>query len=115
MNKNREIPRCDGLTPESVKMMTKGFVKTKSGSETVVEVRRGMALYSFEGQEVGKLAAVMVGQGSRQALCLILGHLPKNACYQSLPASWIERVEGEKIYLNERFDRIRSLPDWHFV
>lgn len=98
---------------EAVKLMAQFQVAIPGCPGIVTSVHRGMTVNCSEGREVGKVAAVAVGSGSGQAFCLILGYLPQKELYQSLPIRWIDRVDGESIYLNVCFDEIQELPEWH--
>jgi hypothetical protein len=113
MSRETKKYRCGELKQEAGKMMAQGIVVLNGQAEAAVEVRRGTVVISAEGREAGKLAAVVVGPDSRQAVCLILGHLPDAEGYQSLPVSWIARVEADGITLNASLEVILALPDWH--
>jgi sporulation protein YlmC with PRC-barrel domain len=115
MRRALQTQHCNGRKPDNAKIMTTGSVSLQGEPHAFVEVRRGMTVTCSEGREAGKIAAVVVSQDSRQVLCLILGHLPKEEGYQSLPVDWIARVEGDMIVLNVRFEMILALPDWHIT
>jgi hypothetical protein len=95
-------------------MMAQASVFLPGETGACVLIRRGMTVTCDEGREAGQVAGVAISQASRQALCLILGHLPAEGGYQSVPLSWIERVSGDVIFLKVRLEKVLALPDWHF-
>ncbi len=113
MNMDTELQHCNGLKGADVKIMTQASISLSGEPATVVEVRRGMTIISSERWEVGKVAGVAIHPDSRKAVCLILGHLPEEASYQSLPIAWIACVEVETILLNVSFEQILAAPGWH--
>jgi hypothetical protein len=113
MSMDVELQICNGLKWADVKIMAQASVFLRGEPAAVVGIRRGMKITSSEGREAGKVAGVAIRQDSRKAVCLILSHLPEEACYQSLPVGWIERVEGETIVLNASFESILATPGWH--
>jgi hypothetical protein len=114
MHREFDLRLCNGLKWIDVKIMSQAGVSLRGDPSAVAEVRRGMILISAEGRQAGRVAGVVVSQGSRQALCLILSHLPEEAGYQPLPVAWVERVMGEAVILNASIERIRAMPAWHF-
>jgi hypothetical protein len=80
-----------------------------------VELHRGMILTSLDRKQAGKVAGIAISRDNYQVICLIVCHLPKERGYQSLPASWIERVEEEVVFLNVNLEKVRALPAWHFT
>ena len=108
-----ETQHCYELRSDHVKVMTHATVFSPGKPSSVIEIRRGMTITSFEGKEAGRVAGVVVSSESQQAQYLILSHLPRKAMYQCIPVSWIERVQGEVISLNVRLETILALPDWH--
>jgi len=108
-----DLQQCSALKGDAVKLMAQCQLAIPGHPGQVADIRRGMVVYCVGGKEVGKVAAVVVGLGSQQALCLILGHLPEKDLYQSLPVVWIEWVEKEIVYLNVWTENIQALPEWH--
>lgn len=113
MDRDLELKRCNQLKGEGVKIMAQASVYLRGNRTAAIEIRRGMTLVSIEGKEVGKVAGVAVSRDDQQALCLIISHLPQDPGYHSIPVDWVERVEGELIFLHAPVNSILAIPDWH--
>lgn len=113
MSSDMDIHQCNGLKSGDVKIMAQANVFLGGELAFAVEIHRGMLLTTVDGQDAGRVAGVAVSQDGKQVLCIILGHLPREAGYQSLPISWIKHQEGEVIFLNTCLEVILALPGWH--
>lgn len=109
------VQQCSAMKREAVKLMAQFQVVIPGRPGVVASVRRGMTVHCSEGRQVANVAAVAVGLQNEQVFCLILGYLPQKELYQSVPISWIDRVEGESVILNVCFDQIQGLPEWYPV
>jgi hypothetical protein len=114
MSEEFDIQQCNGLKSNKVKIMTQAAIMCEQ-SATAVFIRRGMVLTSFDQKQAGKVAGIALGSGKSQVKCLIIYRLPLESGYQSLPASWVARVQGEVIFLNVNFEKVLALPVWHSV
>jgi hypothetical protein len=108
-----EAPDWEHYSDEDMKIMSKGHVRVEPHGPVQAAVERGMVVLSCTGEDLGRVAAVVIQQITRQVVYLILGHLPHEPRYQCLPVSWIERVEEEAVVLNVGKEVVLALPDWH--
>jgi hypothetical protein len=108
-----EAPDCAHYSDENMNTMSKGNVRLHQQSQIQAAVERGIVVLSCSGDDLGRVAAVVIHQITRQVVYLILGHLPHEPRYQCLPVSWIERVEEETVVLNVGKEVVLALPDWH--
>jgi hypothetical protein len=92
------------------KLMIKGTVQT-DGLPVPVEIERGMAVYSADEVEVGKVAALLV-DGEEETRGLLLSKLPEMAGYWLVPASLIEGVERGQVRLRMLGVESSHLPAW---
>ena len=95
------------------KLMVNGFVCPKNGCALTSEVRRGMSIFSIEGREGGKVAAVVLNNAEHSATHLLLSRLPEVNGYWLVPVSWIVQVQAEEVFLRATEPEIQSLPRWH--
>lgn len=95
------------------KLMVFGFVCPENGCALTSEVRRGMPIFSTEGRQVGKVAAVVINSANHTATHLLLCRLPEVNGYWLVPVSWIARVKAEEVHLKATDPEIQSLPQWH--
>jgi hypothetical protein len=112
MSLDQNVQKCNHLDSTEVKIMAQGEFAAAHDERTVI-IRRGMIVFSSERTACGHVAAVGIDDRSQQVVCLILGHLPDETGYQSLPAAWIEQVMGDAVVLNAASDTVQTLPDWH--
>lgn len=95
------------------KLMVSGFVCSEGGCPLFVEVRRGMPILSREGQEVGKVAAVVLNSDDHQATHLLLSRLPEISGYWLIPVNLIAGVQDERVQLSIPDTAVESLTRWH--
>lgn len=104
----------DGSSPEPAhKLMVSGYVCPKSSCALSVEVRRGMPVFSQEGQEVGKVAAVLLSGDRQTATHVLLGRLPEVSGYWLIPIDSIVEVGEKGVQLSLPLRAVESLPRWH--
>lgn len=97
----------------SKKLMVKAFVNLRDSCGQWIEVRRGMAIMSEEGSEVGKVAAVVLDSDQDQATHILLARLPKASGYWLICVDLIVNVSEECVQLNASKSGVESLPRWH--
>lgn len=97
------------------KLMVSGYICAEGGCPLSVEVRRGMPIFSLEGQEVGKVAAVVLSNGDQQATHLLLGRLPETYGYWMLPVSRVNRVVDGRVHISIDSAAVDALPRWHDI
>lgn len=95
------------------KLMVSAFVCLNNGCPLSTEVRRGMAVQSEEGQEIGKVGAVMLDAESRKATHVLLSRLPEMRGYWLVPVGAITQVVDEYVRLIISKDYMDNLPRWH--
>lgn len=113
MRIKQEAPGCGHYNDDDMKIMSEGLVRPQQNAQIPAAVERGMVVLSCTGDDLGRIAAVAIHTITRQAVYLILGHLPHEARYQCLPVSWIDRLEGDAVILNVGKEVVLALPDWH--
>jgi hypothetical protein len=95
------------------KLMASGWVCPQGNCSLPVEVKRGMSIYSREGVELGKLAAVVIGNTGSHPKEILLSRLPHEKGYWTVPVEWIEEVNQECLRLSTGTDAAKSLEEWH--
>ena len=104
----------DGGSAElAQKLMVSGFVCPENGCALSLEVRRGMPIFSEEGLEVGKVAAVVLNQVNQQVTHILLSRLPETNGYWLIRVDLVVDVRDEKVQLSMPEAAIGSLPRWH--
>jgi sporulation protein YlmC with PRC-barrel domain len=94
------------------KLMVAGSI-TPGNSCAPFEVKRGMPIFSREGWEVGKVAAVVLDGNNQKAAYLLLGRLPETSGYWMVSVDLIAEVDDEKVRLSIPRETVQSLPEWH--
>jgi hypothetical protein len=108
----------DGSSAElTQKLMVHGFVCPENSCALAIEVRRGMPILSKEGQEVGKVAAVILDVDTQKATHLLLGRLPEMTGYWLVPVECISEVQRGnaqrgKVQLHIPGNLVDELPLW---
>ena len=83
------------------------------GSDSAVEVSRGLLILTSEGREAGRVAAVIIDRHSQQATHILLSRLSQLLEYRLVPIALIEQVHQEKVLLRIFNQDVNSLPMWH--
>jgi hypothetical protein len=94
------------------KLMVTGTITSRNSCAPFV-VKRGMPIFSREGWEVGKVAAVVLGGNHQKAAYLLLGRLPETSGYWMVSVDLIAEVDDEKVQLSIPKEAVQSLPEWH--
>jgi hypothetical protein len=110
---NQTMNPDDGSTESNQKIMISGYVFTTDDSLFSVEIKRGMAMLSKEGREVGKAAAVILNSKNGKATHILLSRLPEISGYWLVAVDLIEEVDQGKIILLIPETALVSLPRWH--
>jgi sporulation protein YlmC with PRC-barrel domain len=92
------------------RLFERGLIRLEQTNGLTVEVTRGMAILTNEGQEAGKVAAVVVDSGSQQVTHLLLNRWRKVPEYQLVPVNLIEQINQETIRLGIGSQIVDSLP-----
>ena len=104
--------RDSGQGNNTQKLMATGVVYPKRGCALSREVRRGMAIQSSEGCEVGKVAAVLLNSADHRVTHILLGRLPGQNGYWLVPVEWIDDVCEEVVHLSIPMVAAENLPRW---
>jgi sporulation protein YlmC with PRC-barrel domain len=95
---------------QSQKLMESGPVYLEQGDGSPVEVMRGMTILTKEGQEAGKVAAVVVDNYDQKVTHLVLGRLHLRPDYRLVPVNLVEQVTGDEVLLYISGPVVESLP-----
>jgi sporulation protein YlmC with PRC-barrel domain len=94
-------------------LMESGLIRPVLGSEVPMEVRRGMAIRTSEGREVGRVAAVVIDGPTREVTHIILGRRPQTVEYRLVPIGLVEEVATEAVVLGILNPLVEELPEYH--
>jgi sporulation protein YlmC with PRC-barrel domain len=94
------------------KLMVAGYI-TPGNSCAPFEVKRGIPIFSREGWEVGKVAAVVLDGNHQKVAYLLLGRLPETSGYWMVSVDLIAKVDDEMVRLSIPKEAVQSLPEWH--
>jgi len=94
-------------------LMESGSIAFNQAHDSPVEVRRGMAVLTSEGETTGHVAAVVVDGRSGKVTHLVLGRSCRRLDYCLVPTVLIETVGDEEILLRIVHPVIENLPAWH--
>lgn len=103
-NKNSRTP------DQSQRLFERGLVCLRQEHCLPVEVTRGMAILTSEGQEAGKVAAVIVDNDSQKVTHILLTRPRQVPDYRLVPVTLIEQVDEEIVLLEICGQAIESLP-----
>ena len=114
MIKQTQPDQQEAFSEESTqKLMVFGIVYPEIGWALSSEVRRGMPIFSTEGRQVGKVAAVVLNSADHTVTHLLLCRLPEIHGYWLVPVSWIAQVKAEEVHLKATEPEIKALLQWH--
>lgn len=94
------------------KLMVSGYLGGKDNFTSCNEVRRGMPILSVEGEEVGRVAAVIVEGDSVKASHVLLSRLPDEQGYWMISLDMIVEVREDKVQLSILANDVGALPRW---
>ncbi len=104
-------PRADRVDAGQ-RLMVSGWMELAESAGEAVELRRGMPVYTREGREAGKVAALVIsGQGERAAFFLLC-RLPEQCGYWLVAPGQVAAARDGAAYLAIGADELPSLPDW---
>ena len=107
MNNNSASPHL------SQQLFESGPVCWEQTDDLPIEINRGMTILTSEGQEAGKVAAVVFDYHNPQVTHLLLicpGLIPD---YRLVPVDLIKQVSKEMVWLHIDNDMVDSLPHRH--
>ena len=82
------------------KLLVSGWINLSAPGGPPVEVARGMPILSSDGQEVGKVAAVVVDSLTQEVTHILLCRLPESPDYRLVPPGLVVQVCGETVVLH---------------
>lgn len=94
------------------RLMASGLIRLDRDGDQTMDVRRGMSIWSSDGQEIGKVAALVVDHDSEQVSHILLGRLPEVLGYLCVPVDLIKSVEDDAVYLVITSQEIENLSAW---
>ncbi len=95
--------------PPGQKLLVRHWVRLNQQT-TLVEIRRGDAVFAQDGVEVGFVAAIMLDCHHQEATHFLLGFLPPTAVYHLVPLSLINRIDEKTVWLKITTKGIEKLP-----
>ena len=95
---------------QTQRLFERGLIRLEQTNGLTVEVTRGMAIQTNEGQEAGKVAAIVVDSASQQVTHLLLGRLRPSPDYRLIPVNLIEQIAQETVLLGIGSQTVESLP-----
>lgn len=103
-----EEQNCAGDEPQ---LMVSGVLALEEPSGACAIVERGMPILSWDGQEMGKVAAVRVDR-NQVVEAILLCRLPLKMEYRVVPVGRIVTVRDHEVILDLAFDGIDGLEKW---
>lgn len=97
---------------QALVLMERAFLSSDECCEDELEICRGMAVFSIEGQKIGHVAAVVVEPTGHVASQLLLVHPCHHPNYRSIPVECIELSAKKEIRTSLSKEAIESLPTW---
>lgn len=94
-------------------LLVSGLICPDHESDMTVEVKRGMIILTSEGQEAGRVAAVIINSHDRQVTHILLSRQSQPPEYRLVPIAFVEQVQEEKLLLCIFNQAADSLPTWH--
>jgi sporulation protein YlmC with PRC-barrel domain len=94
------------------KLMVSSMVYWGKNGSFSAEIRRGMPVFSKDGMEIGKVAAVILKRTHNAAMQILLSRLPNIEGYLLVDVDLITEIDQEKIVLSISEEVLQSLPRW---
>jgi hypothetical protein len=93
--------------------MVSGLISIRSdGERSLVEIRRGMMIRTWEGAEAGKVAAVAFEHGGDQPAYILQCRLPDSPDYRKVALDFIEGVCEGTVCLSLSAADLENIPHW---
>lgn len=92
------------MTKSSQRLLVRGRIDQMGG-----EVTRGMPVLAQDGSMVGAVAAVVQSGPTRTTTHLLLGQVPPTAVYRLIPLNFLDRIDGDRIWLCATRQQIAAL------
>jgi hypothetical protein len=110
-----QMPADNGQNHEDLytELIVSGLIYLDQESDVAVEVKRGLVILTGEGQEAGRVAAVILDRHNHQVTHILLSSLKQIEGYRLVPITMIEQVYEETVLLRILHQDVNSLPIWH--
>ncbi|MEK7327717.1 MAG: PRC-barrel domain-containing protein [Chloroflexota bacterium] len=95
---NPAASRRQAHAAQRQKLLVSGWVNLSAAGSSV-EIARGMSIMSRDGQEVGKVAAVVVDPLTQEVTHILLCRLPESPDYRLAPLDIVTQVTGQTVML----------------
>jgi sporulation protein YlmC with PRC-barrel domain len=90
-----------------------GVLHLHQAGESEVDVRRGMVILTSEGQEAGRVAAVIVDRQDQHVTHILLTRLGQLPEYRLVPIALVKQVREATVQLAIFSQVVNTLPLWH--
>lgn len=90
---------CRQAHADQHKLLVSGWVNLSASGGSPVEIARGMSIMSRDGQEVGKVAAVVVDPLTQEVTHILLCRLSQSPDYRLATPDLVTQVTGQTIIL----------------
>lgn len=110
-----QMPAADDLYPNDrySELLVSGLICPQPPGDMAVAVKRDMLILTSEGQEAGRVAAVVIDRQERQVTHILLSRRSQPPEYRLVPISLIEQVQEEKVLLRISNQAVDTLTLWH--
>ena len=98
---------------QNTELTVSGAICPTQESTVFVEVRRGMTILTSEGDEAGKVAAVIVDKHEKRVTHILLSRPSNRPEYRLVPLVLIVQVHEEQVRLCIFSQVVNTLPIWH--
>lgn len=95
------------------KLLVQGVVSSGATAVAGGEVRRGMSVLAADGVPVGVVAAVVCHEPAHTLTHILLGQTPPTAVYRLIPLEFLDRIDGQSLWLRVSAAQIAGLPIHH--
>ncbi len=87
-----------------------GSIYPEQKDRSPVEIRRGMVILTQDGQEAGRVAAVVLEDDSQNVTHVLLAHLHLTPDYRLVSIKFIKHVSEETVLLHIDSEAVERLP-----
>ena len=91
-------------------LFERGLVYPEQKESSPVEIRRGMTILTQDGQEVGRVAAVVLEADHQNVTHILLARLHLTPDYRLVPIKFIKHVSEETVLLHIDSEAVERLP-----
>ena len=95
-----------------VELIVSGAIFPEQAGDNAVDVKRGMLILTKEGQEAGRVAAVIVDRQDQHVTHILLSRLGELLEYRIVPIALVAQVDEEEVRLCIFNQVVDTLPIW---